>query len=99
MKVEVFDSDDKSGEKIIHLSRTLNTFGSCIMLLVIIAFGVYLIKHKRFEGFEIKILVSIFLTYSLSPIIYNGATDEEHPSSIHAFQVALKLFYHWVYSS
>ena len=82
-----------------YMSRTLNIYGSICMVIFLIAFGAYLFKHRRYQAFELKILVSMLITYALSPVIYKFAPEESHPSSIHAIQISLKLFYHWVYTS
>ena len=82
-----------------YMSRTLNIYGSICMVIFLIAFGAYLLKHRRYQAFELKILVSMLITYALSPVIYKLAPEESHPSSIHAIQISLKLFYHWVYTS
>ena len=39
------------------------------------------------------------ITYALSIYIFNIAQEHTHPSYIHAFQIVLKLFYHWIYTS
>ena len=84
---------------IMYMSRNLNIYGSLCMVLFLLVFGVYLLKHRRYQSFELKILVSMLITYALSPVIYKLAPEESHPSSIHAIQISLKLFYHWVYTS
>ena len=47
-------------------------YGSILILVVITILVIYLLKHKRFENFDIEILASMTVSYTMLAVIFSA---------------------------
>ena len=93
------------------LQSTINTIGyinqllifvkSIIMVIVIILFAINILRDWHLEKFELKIIVLMFISYSLHIYISSQEAFKDIDSSkaIKGFVMAVDIFYLWIYAS
>ena len=77
---------------------------SVLMLLLLAALTFYVLKHKRRQYFEMKILISMALSYGILFLLFGSkltsfVIGEFSFQILHAIQIVLRCFLHWSFTS